>query len=636
MTGEREKFRHDRSPYERPTLGWRCGRTVFWRRPCPRGPSAVGACGGVSDCTPGRLGDSWQCRRRPADGGPCAAGPGSDGTCAVRRAACAPRRTLRVWRSRVTLLAAGLTLALIALFAGSAGMEPVRFSSLDPGRLSAAHAHFAGEAGCAACHGAHDRGAAGWWRAFRGVGTADSPHRPLAAMCLDCHGFGGRENLAHNQVLEKRGELRQTDCLMCHTEHKGQTAAASTMTQEQCQSCHARKIDSFAADHPPFPAGFPHDHARTIRFDHASHFGRHFTDPRLAAHVPAGGCVGCHQVENAGRTIRPAGFDTACAGCHADTIGRREFVLFRWPEIEKSEISADEVAETCGADGEALAELRAALDSARRGEAPPATKPPPVFSAVSADPPTSVTAFLLGVPADDTAEYSAPIQELARATMRDGIDPLMRLLSRLGATAKPQDLLAGLNTEQLRRAACAWAANREYEPPGQAVLPGWRADMLELRYARPAHADAVLRAWMETLAAAAPADSGDRERLATARKELMSPGEGPGACLKCHTAGGTSVGEPLTLRWRHTLSDARPLTRFDHRPHIDLLGPEKTCTSCHRLATSASSTGAPFQPLTLGSCTTCHASGRVRDDCQLCHVYHQDHALIKRMMSDAK
>jgi len=635
MIGEREKFRHDRSAYERPTLGWRCGRAALWRRPCARGPSAAGACGGVADCTPGRQGDSWQCRRRPADGGPCAAGPGSDGACSVRHAACAPRRSLRVWRGRVTLLAAGLMLSLIAVFAGSTDMDATRLSSLDPGALSAAHAHFAGEAGCAACHNAHGRGVAGWWRAFRGVGAGDSPHRPLAAMCLDCHGFNGRESLAHNHVFEGRRASTSTDCLMCHTEHKGHNAVASTITQAQCQTCHTRKVNGFATDHPPFPAGFPHDHAQTVRFDHVSHFGKHFADPRLASQVPAGGCVGCHQVENAGRTIKPAGFDTACAGCHGDAIGRREFVLFRWPEIESNEISKDEVLEACGADGETLAELRAAVDAARRGTPPPAPKSAAAFSAVSADQPTAVTAFLLGAPADDAAQYGIPVQELARAMMRDGVDPLMQLLARLGPAASSRNLLAGLNAEQLRRAACAWAANREYEAPGQAALPGWRADALELRYAKPVHADPALRAWMETWAAAAPADGADRERFAAARKELMSPSEGPGACFKCHTANGPSDG-PLALRWHHTLSDARPLTRFDHRPHIDLLGPEKTCTTCHRLAAVVSPTGAAFQPLTLDTCTSCHAPGRVRDDCNLCHVYHQDHALIKRMMSDAK
>lgn len=637
MIGGRQNFRHDRSAYERPTLGWRCGRTAFWKRSCRRGPGADGVCGGVADCIPARQNGTWQCRRRQAsEGGPCAAGPSSEGVCGSRHPPCAPRRTMRAWRGRLTLLAVGLTLALIALLASRADMRSERVSSLDPGLLSMAHSHFAGDVGCTACHDAHDKGAAGWWQAFWRAGSAEARLRPLAAKCTDCHGFAGRETLAHNTVFEKRGDLGRTDCLMCHTEHKGHAATASTITQVQCQTCHTQKIHAFAADHPAFPPEFPHDHVRSTRFDHLTHFGKYFSDPRMAGRVPAGGCVGCHQVENAGRIIKPPGFDIACSGCHGEAIGRREFVLFRWPEIEKSEIPPDEVAEACGVDGETVAELRVSLEAARRGEPRSAAKATPAFSAVSADPLTSVSAFLLGTPADDAAEYGTPAQELARGMMRGGVDPLAEALNRLGAGAKAQNLLAGLNSEQLRRAACAWAANREYEPPGQAALPGWRADALELRYAKPGHADPVLRAWIETWAAASPpAAAADRERLLAARKDLLSAGEGPGACLKCHVAQGAADG-PLAIQWRHTLLDARPLSRFDHRPHIDLLGPEKTCTSCHRPLAAATPAGAVFQPLTLASCTTCHAAGRVRDDCQLCHVYHRDHALMKRMMSDAK
>lgn len=637
MTGGRQNFRHDRSAYERSTLGWRCGRAAFWKRSCARGPGVDGVCGGVADCIPGRQGNSWQCRRRQGpESGPCAAGPSPDGVCGSLHPPCAPRRTLRAWRGRVTVLAVGLSLALIVLFAGGADMRSGRLSSLDPGALSMAHSHFAGDVGCNACHDAHGKGAAGWWRAFWQTGTADSQVRPLADKCTDCHGFAGRETIAHNQVFEKRGDLGRTDCLMCHTEHKGQASASSTTTQVQCQTCHTSKIHAFAVDHPAFPPSFPHDHGRSTRFDHLTHFGKYFSDPRLADRAPAGGCVGCHQVENAGRNIRPPGFDAACAGCHGEAISRREFVLFRWPEIEKSDIPVDEIIEACGADGDAVAEMRAALEAARRGEPRAAVKSPSAFSAVSADPPTAVSAFFLGAPADDPAQYGAPVQELARGMMRSGADPLAEALNRLGAAARAQSLLAGLNPEQLRRAACAWAANREYEPPGQAVLPGWRTDALELRYAKPAHADPVLRAWLETWAAASPpASAGDRERFLAARKELFSPGDGPGACLKCHTATGTADGV-LAIQWKHTLREARPLSRFDHRPHVDLLGPEKTCTSCHRPMAAATPAGAVFQPLTLASCTTCHAAGRVRDDCQLCHVYHQNHALMKRMMSDAK
>ncbi len=570
----RVRFGHDRSRYERPSLGWTCGRAALWGRPCARGPSALGVCGGETPC--------------------------------------APRRTLAVWRGRLSLLAAALALAVIGASGGGGGEGAGGVGSLDAGPLSASHAHFSQTGGCATCHAAYGQGPAGWWKAFWTPAGPGDKHR-LAASCVECHGFGGNEKLAHNQAFAKRADLRPTDCLMCHTEHKGRQAGPSAITEAQCQTCHTRKVEDFARDHSPLPAGFPYDHPKGIRFGHASHMSKHFSDPRVASKAPQGGCVGCHEVRTAGRTMRAAGFETACAGCHAESIAKRDFVLFRWPEIEKNEIAAADVAAACGGAGVA----------------------PGAFSAVSVESPTALAAYLLKAPADDVAAYSGPVQKLARAMLRDGADAVVAAVaSRLDAA--PERLLAGFNSEQARAAACAWAANREYEPPGKSAQAGWRAEALEIRYAKPGHADPVLRAWIEALAAeAAPADAADRTRLAAARQEIASP-DGPGLCLKCHLTAGPAEG-PLMVRWQHSLGAARPLTRFDHRPHIDLLGPEKTCTTCHKLSAAAPAADAgQFQPLELRTCAACHAAERVRDDCRLCHVYHQDHALMKRMMTDAR
>ena len=47
------------------------------------------------------------------------------------------------------------------------------------------------------------------------------------------------------------------------------------------------------------------------------------------------------------------------------------------------------------------------------------------------------------------------------------------------------------------------------------------------------------------------------------------------------------------------LRQADPHTRFDHRPHIDLLGPEKTCTSCHALGDQGSAIGPDLTKTTI-------------------------------------
>lgn len=640
----RDRFRHDRSTYERPTLGWTCGRAAAWGTPCAHGPSASGACGGVAACNPAQRGGAWTCRRPAAQGGPCASGPGAHGECGVTQPPCTPRRTLSVWRGRFAVLAVGIVLALIALFSSGADMRGPAISSIEPGPLSAAHAHFAAEAGCGACHQAHEQGAAGWWRAFwtpvaARVTAANSPgavHK-LSDACVDCHGFGGKETLAHNAVFEKRSDLSATDCLSCHTEHRGAIAPVSTITEAQCQTCHTVKVHDFAKDHPPFPAGFPYDHAKSLKFDHANHIAKYFDDPKVVKFAPQGGCVGCHEVRDGARAIRPASFEAMCANCHQDSIARNDFVLFRWPEIEKNEIPAAAVEQACGVSGEALKSLRAALDAALRGQKP-ADRKDEDFSAISLDEPTAMTAYLLGVPSDDVTEFSSPVQKLLAAMMTDGVGPLADAAREKLPGADVDRMFAGFNAEQARQAGCAWAANREYEAPSPTAMAGWRADALDLRYSKPAHADPALRAWIEAVVGLQPpADADDRSRWSEAKRALMSPSEGPGLCFKCHTASGSADGAQK-VEWKITLGAANPHTRFDHRPHVDLLGPEKTCVSCHSLNTAATipAASSAFKAITLATCTDCHAATKVRDDCQLCHVYHQDPALMRRMMSDAK
>jgi hypothetical protein len=157
-----------------------------------------------------------------------------------------------------------------------------------------------------------------------------------------------------------------------------------------------------------------------------------------------------------------------------------------------------------------------------------------------------------------------------------------------------------------------------------------------LRYKNPTHADPVIRSWIEFLAAVPSPDDVDAQaRLQRARSELLAA-EGPGQCAKCHTVSGREDGT-LAVSWKVQLRSAAPLTRFDHRPHLDLLGPEKTCTSCHQLSEASDTvTSAGLKPIALATCSQCHAAGQVRDDCRTCHFYHQEHAFKKRMVQDAK
>ena len=106
--------------------------------------------------------------------------------------------------------------------------------------------------------------------------------------------------------------------------------------------------------------------------------------------------------------------------------------------------------------------------------------------------------YLLGIDPDDPDAYSEPVRKLILAMTREGAAPLAKLLDEKAGAPVSEKLLAGLNPETVRRAACAWAANMEYEAPAQAQTPsGWYAESLELKYKPVGHADPVINGWME-------------------------------------------------------------------------------------------------------------------------------------------
>ena len=632
MSEDRDRFRHNVSRYERPTKAWRCGRGAAWRRPCPRGPSDNGACGGTSQCMPELRRGAWTCRRAEALGGACSAGPDARGRCGETLPPCAPVPTIAVWRFRLSLAAAVLVIAVVAALGIRDRPLAVQLAVIDPGPVTAAHAQFVGAQNCAGCHAAHAEGWSGWWQALARPAT-------VAQSCTNCHGFGGHEGLAHNRVRSKPIEARSMTCVSCHAEHRGADAPVTTMTDVQCTSCHEVKVPRFADGHPPFPANFPYDHPSSIQFNHASHLDRHFTDPRLAAAAPKG-CVDCHEPAEAARVVRPAGFEKTCAACHGEAIRKRDLVVFRLPEFPRNEIAGADVEAACGLNVEAAAELRAAVETGRPA-AQSAGKETEPFSSVSADLPNVLTAYLVGIDPVDPEAYGGPIQALIRDMMEVGTEPLAKLILSRAGEAPIERLLAGLGAETVQRAACAWAANREHQAPGKAPAAGWKADALELRYSAAGHADPVLKAWLE-FAANAPAGGGTAglARTEALRKELFSPTEGVGSCAKCHIGLASAGAKPAA--WTYRFGDVRPHTRFNHRPHVDLLGPEKTCTTCHQRATPMPATGpagvvaGAFAPITVGACVGCHAAGKVDDGCRTCHVYHQNHVLMKRMAGNAR
>jgi len=80
----------------------------------------------------------------------------------------------------------------------------------------------------------------------------------------------------------------------------------------------------------------------------------------------------------------------------------------------------------------------------------------------------------------------------------------------------------------------------------------------------------------------------------------------------------------LNACWKSSrrAANLRPITKFDHTPHLTLPS-ISDCRSCHQL-TAASSQFAheEFMPMQKSQCSSCHQANAAGDSCTQCHNYH--------------
>jgi hypothetical protein len=654
MITDSDRFRQDRSPYERPNYPYRCGRLSFWGKPCGRGPSSDGACGGVSECTPYFSNDRWECRRSVRNGGPCETGPLPDGQCCNQHKPCKPILSLRGYRGRLTMLAAALVIALIAAF-GFTGDYASAVSTVSPGELSGAHSKFTSAEGCATCHTPHALDAANWLKASWSPGG-------LSNACGSCHTFNGGATAPHNEKFETAGGARQTQCTSCHTEHQGQDGGIIKIKDAQCNACHQKTFGSFSDGHPAFGKTFPARRRTAIAFNHTSHFSKHFQDQRFEERAPKERCVSCHDVSRAGRNVPVKAFEETCARCHESQIGGRELVVFTLPEFEKDPFDAESVREACGPSAASLdkagdivkaaeekigdlpnaqvtVELKKDLDTLRfglglGGKQPKSDKD---YESVSLETLPTTAVMLLDIEdGDDMGAYSEPVRDLVMGMIEDGGAALAKAVED-----RPEAnlLFSGVPSDLLHRAGCAWASNEEYESAADPVAGGWFADALSLKYQPVRHRDAVAKAWIDMVAAGGKGVSDDM------RDAILSPSDSPGACTKCHSVNQVEGDEKkLEIGWSLGAVSQKRHVKYSHVPHLNLLGIGQACESCHKMDETAEFAAAfkqndphkfasNFKSIENATCLTCHKEGEVRQECTLCHEYHNGHG-FKRRMSD--
>lgn len=627
---DRDRFNDDRSAYERPNNGYICGRAAEWGRPCHRGPNYDGACGGVAECTPFNRDGRWECRRAATEGGACENGPAPDGACGCARPPCIPRRSLRHHRWRLSMIALGIVVATLAAFTHLSEDNQIlaktfRTGTIDPGPLTSIHTGFSGDPGCETCHRAHGAKSMGWL-------NAAFKSNDMSAACGDCHTFGGPAAMPHNTVFSKDKTVRRTECVMCHTEHKGAGADISGLTGAQCAVCHSKPFSTFDRLHPEFSERFPHFRRASIRFDHAAHLGKYFANQKVADKAPKN-CAACHQIRAAQRAVEPMRFEASCAACHEDQIASRPLVVLRLPEFEESTLDRDAVEAVCGPfEDEAEEE----------------------FESISVDVMSEVAAYLMNVPEDDPAEYSEAFQNLIMEMAETGTDPLVAMIEDSGAKVDPRRLFAGLNPEATKRLACAWAGNLEYELPADAVFGGWFGDLLELIYRPAGHADPVVKAWLD-FAVAVGGEDDAADRADAMRQRLLSAKDGPGACTKCHAVTREAKDGPLFIEWHYHQDAAQIYRIYFHERHLDLVNlqgvklsdPDRGCAFCHKLDVKADfaasfkdhdpySFASNFASMKKQTCVQCHRENRVPQNCQLCHKYHKQPAFTERVMRNEK
>ena len=219
---------------------------------------------------------------------------------------------------------------------------------LMPGPLASAHGAIEN---CGACHTKSGTGKVSWLHGL----VAPDPAGDSKA-CLTCHKMPDTAFNAHSASPEvlKISTKRLTRvagetpapvsaraqnaafpthdvmqgglyCATCHQEHKGVNFDLNKISNEQCQSCHVVKFDSFDGNHPQFE-NYPFARRTRITYDHVGHFGKHF--PEVAQKDPKRGipttCSTCHNSRNDKRIMAVAPFAETCTKCHLDQITGKE------------------------------------------------------------------------------------------------------------------------------------------------------------------------------------------------------------------------------------------------------------------------------------------------------------------------
>lgn len=637
---------------------------------------------------------AWVCGRA-CEGRRCVNGPSPSGLCQDPAEPCVPQRSLRSRRRIFVVACTILSLAALLVMLSKACWT----EAFAPGPLTLSHAQILNRNStsnrCAACHEAGDKSVGEW---ALSLVSSSSLQTPQSMLCLKCHdkltASGGRkppdtsllphgvspDRLARLSPEKVHGEIA---CSACHREHHGKDFDLTAMTNQQCQTCHAKTFHSFASGHPEFTS-WPFEQSSPVAFNHTVHQGKHF---------PAGKqefrCQTCH-VDDSRRDVKLlAGFQSACASCHEPKIkqsGEQGFKLFALPGVNVAAL-----AEAGLAIGEWPEGISGDFDGAI---------PPTMALLLSADEKSRKS--LAKIPGGDFAamdpgnkEQVAAAAEIAIACKRllhelagEGEAGLARRLKLKPAEARR--LWASLPPDVLRAAQAAWLpkldeeiallrAGKPLSSPKTTVVetpavikepsaaPSKPADDDNLLLPEtpkpdgdedllggvpepaphdtspdvPAQTIPTVKStgWQRSDANYSigwrPAGHGDlllkawidfalqadakNSPAAATLRESLTKPTSIGYCVQCHTIDHDPGSEHSSIHWQPAHRDPAQKTFTKFSHRPHLIQPQ--LADCTHCHEMSQST-AGFAPLTRSACTSCHSPTAAGDQCLKCHNYH--------------
>jgi hypothetical protein len=226
------------------------------------------------------------------------------------------------------------------------------------------------------------------------------------------------------------------------------------------------------------------------------------------------------------------------------------------------------------------------------------------------------------------AEKAGQVEEAVAASKADAIAPADAPLDVGTATPVPQP-----------KATPLVSIESDVEPENWAEYGGWYRQDYAIFYRPIGHKDKFIYSWLFLTGPQAPKGA---TSPAAAVFDYLTSKDAQGSCIKCHSVDDIrGKGRVVNFSPPSVESKQGRFTNFIHEPHMGIMD-NRGCLTCHSLEKGGSylksyEQGNPqkfaqgFGTVKKELCQTCHASGKARQDCLLCHKYHVNGATMPIM-----